>query len=340
MKYLITGGAGFVGCHLANALLNEGNEVIIFDNLSRKGTENNLKWLEGTHKDLKYIKGDIRDYESVARAAKEAEVIYHAAAQVAVTTSVSEPRDDFEINALGTFNVLEAARNAKTNPIFIFTSTNKVYGGMEDVAVEEKDTRYDYRDLKTGVSEGAPLDFHSPYGCSKGAADQYVRDYARIYGIKSVVLRMSCQYGTRQFGNEDQGWVAHFTISSIFNSPLTIFGDGKQVRDVLYIDDLVDVLLSVKEKIDRTKGEVYNIGGGPENTISLLELLDYLEELSGRGIEYSFDDWRPGDQKVFYCDISKAGKELGWKPKISPKEGVKRLYNWVIENEELFKVME
>lgn len=338
MNYLITGGAGFVGCNVANTLLNNGNEVVVFDNLSRRGTEKNLKWLRENHENVVFVKGDVRDYEEIEKITKDIDVLYHIAGQVAVTTSVTNPKEDFEVNALGTFNVLEAARHANTDPIFIFTSTNKVYGGMEGVLIEEqKQTeRYDYKDLKSGTAESMQLDFHSPYGCSKGAADQYVRDYSRIYGLKNVVFRMSCIYGFRQFGNEDQGWIAHFIISSILDRSLTIYGDGKQIRDILFVDDLVRAFEYATENIGKIKGRIYNIGGGPSNTISLLELIDYLEDLLGKKIEYSFDDWRPGDQKVYYTDVSKAKEDFGWVPEVSKEEGIRRLFYWAIENKHLF----
>lgn len=270
MKVLITGGAGFIGSNLAHQLIMDGETVTILDNLSRRGTANNLAWLRANHGErFRLIQGDVRDGVAVAQAARDQQVIYHLAAQVAVTTSVTEPRHDFEVNALGTFNVLEAARRVSDNPILIFTSTNKVYGGMEDVAVAEQPTRYAFRDLPEGISESRPLDFHSPYGCSKGAADQYVRDYARIYGLRSVVFRMSCIYGTRQFGNEDQGWVAHFLISAALGRPISIYGDGKQVRDLLFVQDLIEAFKQATRQSDRTAGQVYNIGGGMANTLSV-----------------------------------------------------------------------
>ncbi|MBN2518222.1 MAG: GDP-mannose 4,6-dehydratase [Candidatus Altiarchaeota archaeon] len=334
---LITGGAGFIGSNLANYFSSRGEEVVIYDNLSRKGAGRNVEWLKENHPKIKLIKADTRDYPSLAKAAGNADAIYHTAAQVAVTTSVTNPRDDFETNALGTFNVLEAARNAKTDPVVIFTSTNKVYGGMDDVKVLEKKSRYDYENLPHGCSESQQLDFHSPYGCSKGAADQYTRDYARIYGLKTVVFRMSCIYGLRQFGTEDQGWVAFFTLASVFNRPLNIYGDGKQIRDILFIDDLVNAFDLATKNINKTKGRIYNMGGGPENTISLLELLDYLKQISGRGIKTNFSDWRPGDQKVYYSDIRKAGEELGWEPRVSKKDGIKRLYDWITSHKEYWE---
>jgi len=257
---------------------------------------------------------------------------------VAVTTSVLDPRDDFENNALGTFNTLEAARAAGHHPIFIYASTNKVYGGMEDTVVEEEATRYRYRDLPQGIPETQPLDFHSPYGCSKGAGDQYVRDYARIYGLRTVVMRQSCIYGARQFGIEDQGWIAWFIIAAVTGKPITIYGDGKQVRDILFITDLLDAYQAAIDRIDAVAGQVYNIGGGPENTLSVwVELGPMLEELLGRKVEASRGDWRPGDQHICIMDTRKAQRELGWRPQVGVAEGVRRLYEWVAQNKELFK---
>ena len=235
---LVTGGAGFVGSNLVHSLLHDGRDVTIFDAFSRPGSERNLAWLSSQHRNghLRCIQGDVRDFDALRAAARDADVIYHFAAQVAVTSSVADPRTDFEINALGTLNLLESARLSGRHPIVVFTSTNKVYGGMEDVAVVGGETRYEYRDFPHGISESQPLDFHSPYGCSKGAMDQYVHDYARIYDLPTVVFRMSCIYGPRQFGTEDQGWLAHFMIAAATGRPITIYGDGKQVRDVLFID--------------------------------------------------------------------------------------------------------
>jgi CDP-paratose 2-epimerase len=254
-----------------------------------------------------------------------------------VTTSVTDPRDDFESNALGTFNVLEAARLSGRNPIFIYASTNKVYGGMEEVELYEETTRWRYKDLVNGCPETQPLDFHSPYGCSKGTGDQYVRDYARIYGLPTVVYRQSCIYGTRQFGIEDQGWVAWFIIAALTGKPITIYGDGKQVRDILFVDDLLDAYDLAVEKIDIAKGKVYNLGGGPQNVMSVwAEFQPRLEKLLGKPLKVSRGDWRPGDQRVFYADISKAKSELGWEPKIDVDEGVKKLFEWVMGNKNLF----
>jgi len=339
-KFLVIGGAGFIGVNLTDYLLQNNAEVIIFDNLSRKGTVENIKWLSQKHKGkkLEIVVGDIRlDKQKLLKAIEQVDAVYHLAAQVAVTYSVKDPYEDFTINALGTFNVLEAIRRAKNNPILIFSSTNKVYGGMEDIEIAEDEKRYSYKDLPRGIPENRLLDFHSPYGCSKGTADQYVRDYARIYGLRTVVFRQSCIYGKRQFGIEDQGWVAWFTIASALNRPITIYGDGKQIRDVLYVEDLVQAFITATKMIDQTAGKIYNIGGGPENTMSLLELLGYLKKLLSKEIKYDFSDWRPGDQPVYVSDIRKAKKEFGWQPEISVKAGVKRLAGWVSRNKELFR---
>lgn len=337
MKILITGGAGFIGSNSADYFLAKGHDVTVFDNFSRKGTESNFEWLRKNHPSIKIIRGDIRNFEEIKNAVTEGyDVLLHLAAQVAVTTSVTNPREDFEINALGTFNTLEACRLAQKKPVVIYSSTNKVYGGMEDIKTLEKNGRYEYADLQSGVPENRLLDFHSPYGCSKGSADQYVRDYSRIYGLKTVVCRQSCIYGYRQFGVEDQGWVAWFIIAAISGKPLTIYGDGKQVRDVLFVEDLVAAYDLIITNIDKVLGNVYNIGGGPENQMSLLELIAFIESFTGKKLEYKFSDWRPGDQPVFVCDISKAKREFGWEPKVSVEEGVKKLFNWVKENKNLF----
>lgn len=338
MKILVTGGVGFVGSHVSDFFASLGHEVTIFDNHSRKGVEKNRRWLEEKHgKKLKILKGDIRNYAEIAEGVKDRDLIFHLAAQVAVTTSVTNPREDFDVNALGTLNVLEAARASGKNPIVLFTSTNKVYGGMEDVNVMEKETRYEYDGLPYGVPESRGLDFHSPYGCSKGAADQYVRDYSRIYGLRTVVFRMSCIYGTRQFGNEDQGWVAHFVITASQGKDISIYGDGKQVRDVLFVEDLVRAMNQAVTKIDSTAGQVYNIGGGAGQTISVWrEFYPILKNLTHRDTKVTYVDWRPGDQKIYVSDTRKARKELDWKPKISVEEGIEKLYTWVKDNPTLF----
>jgi len=337
--YLITGGAGFIGSNYVQRLLERGDQITIYDNLSRPGAALNLKWLSQGHSDgaFELIVGDVRDVALLTATARSADVIVHLAGQVAVTTSVTHPREDFECNALGTFNVLEAARLSGRNPNILYASTNKVYGGMEEVRVLEKDTRYEYADYPLGMPESINLDFHSPYGCSKGAGDQYVRDYYRIYSLPTVVFRQSCIYGPRQFGIEDQGWLAWFIIAAITQRPITIYGNGKQVRDVLHVDDLLDIYDLALAKIETTAGQVYNIGGGAQNTISVWkEFSPKLERLLGRQIPVSWSDWRPGDQPVYISDIRKAEKQFGWKPKINVDEGLQRLYQWVFENRHLF----
>jgi CDP-paratose 2-epimerase len=338
---LITGGAGFIGSNLAHRLVGEGHDVTIYDDLSRPGARRNLEWLlaERALNPPRLVQGDLRDFNLLRRTTAGAERIYHLAGQVAVTTSVADPRADFESNALGTFNALEAARQCGNDPIFLYSSTNKVYGGMEGVRTVEEASRYRYADLPDGVSEAQPLDFHSPYGCSKGAGDQYTRDYHRIYGLRTVVLRQSCIYGYRQFGQEDQGWVAWFVIAAVRGAPMTIYGDGKQVRDLLFIDDLLEAYQAAVERIEISAGQLYNIGGGPENTVSIwAELGPLLERLLERPLEVSYDAWRPGDQRIFVSDIRKARRELGWEPRIGVDEGVRRLLEWVRSNRELFKL--
>ncbi|OIN92267.1 MAG: CDP-paratose 2-epimerase [Anaerolineae bacterium CG1_02_58_13] len=264
-------------------------------------------------------------------------MIVHLAGQVAVTTSVINPRDDFENNALGTFNVIEAARLSGRNPIVVYASTNKVYGGMDDVEVAEDATRWHYKALPFGASESQPLDFHSPYGVSKGCGDQYVRDYHRIYGLPTVVFRQSCVYGPRQMGIEDQGWVAWFVIAAVTEQPITIYGDGKQIRDLLHVSDLIRAYDLAVEKIDVAAGQVYNLGGGPSNTLAIwTEFGPLLEELTGHPIPVARGDWRPGDQRVFVADVRKAARELGWSPKVGVEEGVRKLFEWVRENRNLF----
>lgn len=336
MKIIITGGAGFIGVNAAFRFC-DSHEVLILDDLSRDGAEKNLQWLQ-QQKKVEFKKVDVRDHHSLEKIFQmfKPDVIFHLAAQVAVTTSVVDPRYDFEVNALGTFNILEAARKHSPNALVAYTSTNKVYGGMEDVAFEDNGLCYEYKTLKTGVPETRPLDFHSPYGCSKGAADQYIQDYARIYDMNTVSFRQSCIYGTRQFGVEDQGWVAWFTIAAQFSKPVTIFGDGKQVRDVLWVEDLIDLYSLAMENRKKLKGQAFNVGGGTEHTLSLLQLLSLLGKEFKKPIEHSFSDWRPGDQRVYISDIRSAKKFFNWQPKVSPEEGVKNLKEWVEENKNLF----
>lgn len=338
-KILITGGAGFIGTNVASTFAKNGHEVIVFDNLSRKGTKLNIDWLQDSYANLSLFLGDIRnmkDFEKCFQVHGQFDVVFHFAAQVAVTTSVVDPREDFEINALGSFNLLEAIRKYNQEAIVIYSSTNKVFGELSDYLVVERNNRYEYKDYPTGIPENTHLDFHSPYGCSKGCADQYFIDYNRIYGIKSIIFRQSCIYGYRQFGIEDQGWVAWFTIASLYNKNISIYGDGKQVRDVLFIEDLVRAYELAIENSDKTIGNAYNMGGSTFN-MSLLELLKYLEEFLGKKINYTFDEWRPGDQKVFIADCSKARKDFGWQPEIDVRTGVKKLVSWVEENKKIFQ---
>lgn len=337
MKHLVIGGAGFIGSNLASTLLKSGDSVTIFDNLSRKGSEKNLEWLRFLYPKLEFIEADIiKNQDLLNQAVKSVDRVYHLAAQVAVTSSVTDPRHDFEVNALGTFNVLEALRLFNPKAILIFTSTNKVYGGMEDIALKESKTRYSYRDI-SGVSEEYPIDFHSPYGCSKGCGDQYVRDYGRIYGLNTIVFRQSCIYGPRQFGVEDQGWVAWFVIALMTGKPITIYGDGKQVRDLLYVDDLIRAYQMAANNIQKTRGQIFNLGGGPNNSISIyFDFKKILEKLLGKNIHPPFLPARPGDQKIFVTDISKAKKYFNWEPKINIENGLENLYLWVKDNLSLF----
>lgn len=339
MHYLITGGAGFIGSNYVHRLLKRGEKVTIYDNLSRKGAGRNLRWLKSSFADkVHLIQGDIRDAALITSAAIDADVIVHLASQVAVTTSVLHPREDIEVNALGTFNVLEAARLSPSKPAVLYASTNKVYGGMEHLIIQEDETRYAYRDYPKGISEEFALDFHSPYGCSKGTGDQYVRDYARIYNMRTVVFRQSCIYGPRQFGMEDQGWVAWFIIAAVMGHPITIYGNGKQVRDLLFVDDLLDAYDTGVAQIDRIKGQIYNVGGGPVNQLSVWqEFKPILEQLVGHPISVQQANWRPGDQRIFVSDIRKAKRDLGWAPKIDVETGIRILYRWVVENRTLFE---
>lgn len=335
-KMLITGGAGFIGVNAADHFLSQGWAVVIFDNFSRKGTDINLAFLEEKYlSGLTVVKGDIRtDQEQLNTLCNDVDVVLHLAAQVAVTTSVIDPREDFEINALGTFNVLEAVRNSTKKPQLIYASTNKVYGGLEHMNVEEGERRYSFAGGIGGVTEQTPLDFHSPYGCSKGAADQYVRDYSRLYDLKTTVIRQSCIYGPHQMGIEDQGWVAWFMIATLFNRPVTIYGNGKQVRDLLYVDDLVAAYDACIKNPDAVSGEVFNMGGGATNTLSLIEFLDFLKDDLQMNVEYSFGGVRPGDQPIFVSDNSKFMQATGWSPKFDTTKGIANLLEWLKENKD------
>jgi CDP-paratose 2-epimerase len=330
---LITGGAGFIGTNVADRLLSDGRLVTIFDNLSRPGVERNLRWLCDRHGARVRVEvGDIRDPRAVKRAVKDASQVFHFAAQVAVTTSLVDPVDDFEVNARGTLNLLEAMRSRRDPPSLVFTSTNKVYGDLEDLALDAGPTRYSPSDASVsryGVSEGRPISFHSPYGCSKGTADQYVLDYARTFKVPGAVFRMSCIYGPHQCGTEDQGWVAHFLINAIDGKTITLYGDGRQVRDVLFVEDLVDAFLRAQASMRTISGQAFNIGGGPSNTTSLVELLEYIETLHGERPEVEFEAWRAADQRYYVSDTRRFRAATGWAARTSVREGLDSLYRWL-----------
>ncbi|MGI4828787.1 MAG: GDP-mannose 4,6-dehydratase [Janthinobacterium lividum] len=334
---LITGGAGFIGCNLAHRLLEETDaRVRVFDNLSRRGVEHNLAWLQSLRnaKRLEVIKGDIRDARAVTEAMRDVSEVYHLAAQVAVTTSIDDPHTDFEINALGTLRVLEAARLSSRKPFLLFTSTNKVYGSLERVPVQAAATRYQFASPSCqGVNEEENLDFHSPYGCSKGTADQYVRDYARIYGLPTVVFRMSCIAGPRQFGNEDQGWVAHFLYSALAGLPVTVYGDGRQVRDVLHVTDLVEAMLAARDHRRTTRGQIYNLGGGLSRSTSVVEMLRSIEGTLGRPLNLRYAEVRPGDQPLYISDTGKIERHTGWQPRRSLADTLGNIRTFWDENE-------
>ena len=345
-QILITGGAGFIGSHVAEYYARKGEDVVVLDNLSRgkllgkseKNAEYNWNYLK-QYKNISLIRGDIRDIQLLTETCRGVDIIIHAAAQTAVTTSLTDPWSDFSVNALGSFNLLEAVRKAKINPVIIYCSTNKVYGeNVNKIDVIQEKSRYRFENrYENGIPENFDIDLceHTPYGCSKLTGDLYMQDYARLYGLKVGVFRMSCIYGTRQFGVEDRGWLAWFAIAAILNEPITIYGDGKQVRDVLYITDLIEAY-DAFIKSDLPHG-VFNIGGGHQKTLSLLECLNILEEITGKKSPLKFSDWRASDQKVYISDISKAKEKLSWNPKIEPKEGVSKLVEWIDENRKIFK---
>jgi CDP-paratose 2-epimerase len=328
---LVTGGAGFIGSNLADRLAAEGHRVLVLDSLARPGVERNLRWLKERHGErVDAAIADVRDQAAVANAMKGAAVVFHFAAQVAVTDSLADPAADFEVNLGATFNLLETARRQRT-PV-IFASTNKVYGDLADIPLERVDGAYlplDEELRRRGVAESRPLDFHTPYGCSKGGADAYALDYARSYGLPTCVFRMSCVYGPRQMGTEDQGWVAHFLIKALNGEPITIFGDGRQVRDVLCVGDVVDAYLAAWRNIDAVSGRAFNIGGGPDNAVSLKGMLAYVEELAGRPLKLVFRDWRKGDQKYFVADASAAQAALGLRAPTPWRAGVAELARWL-----------
>jgi CDP-paratose 2-epimerase len=336
MIWLVTGGCGFVGTNLADCLLTGGEAVVVVDNLSRIGSRENLAWLYSKHgKDWRFVQADIRHAAGIQKLIGETQpqVIAHLAGQVAMTTSIADPRLDFEINALGTLNVLEAVRLASPATSVFFSSTNKVYGELEQLAYEETAARYILPQYPFGLDESLPLDGHSPYGCSKLCAEQYIHDYYRIYGIRTVVFRHSSMYGGRQYATFDQGWIGWFCQKALdafdpSSQPFTINGNGKQVRDVLYADDLVDVYLRAAQQIDRAAGRIYNIGGGVANSLSLLELFDLLEKSTGHSMRYEQLPWRLGDQKVFIADYRNAKRDLGWEPRISKTQGVQAALEW------------
>lgn len=332
MKVLITGGAGFVGSNYAWHLLTNGHDVVIYDKILRAGGLYNVKWLRshGNSHNLHIIKGDVRDYKSLSRAAEGCDLILHCAAQVSVPLSIDNPKKDFEYNVIGTFNILEVIRRSKLNPILIYTSSNKVYG-IPEIKLKEFKTRYDFEEYIDGVNEHVPLKSEEPYGASKAVSDLYLRAYSLRYGLRALSFRCSCMYGPHQWGREEQGWVTWFCIASVLNNPITIFGNGKQVRDLLYIDDAVRAFDLAAKSIDKISGEVINLGGGKENSVSLLEVIDFLKGLAGN-VRIHFAEWRPGDTKCYYTDYGKAKKLLGWQPNVSWKEGITQTYKWVIDN--------
>ena len=347
MSYvLITGGAGFIGTNLAKRLAEEGHKVLVFDNLSRAGVEKNLFYLLNHHPgQVSFVQGDVRDMEQLQDAVEGATAIYHLAAQVAVTTSLEDPITDFEINARGTLNLLEAIRRRKLTdersekPFLLYTSTNKVLGGLEDVKLVERATRYEPAEENLGMLEGIgedrSIEFCSPYGCSKGAADQYVLDYARNFNIPAVVFRMSCIYGPHQYGNEDQGWVAHFVRKAMARRTLSFYGDGKQVRDALFVEDLVEAFLMARQNSAKIRGHAFTIGGGPGNTTSLLELVSLLEKLQGVRLSIQYEKWRPSDQRYYVSNHGKFTRMTGWRPVTSLEQGIQSLEHWVrsLQNE-------
>jgi CDP-paratose 2-epimerase len=330
---LVTGGAGFIGCNLADRLAAGGSRVIVYDALVRPGVERNLAWLKARHgARITAQRADVRDRRALADAAREARAVFHMAAQVAVTTSLVDPIEDFEINVGGAVNVLEAVRGAGRGAPVVFASTNKVYGDLADVALELEDEAYRPQDdglRRRGIAESRPLDFHTPYGCSKGAADQYVLDYARSFGVPTCVLRMSCIYGPRQMGTEDQGWVAHFLIRALEGQPISIYGDGRQVRDILNVADAVEAYLAAWRRIGEVGGRAFNLGGGPANAVSLLQLIGHIETLIDRKIELQFADWRAGDQRYYVSDPSAARRELGLSEPLDWRSGVAGLAQWL-----------
>ncbi|MGZ2411872.1 CDP-paratose 2-epimerase [Sphingomonas sp. F9_3S_D5_B_2] len=329
---LITGGAGFIGSNLADRLAGEGHNIVVYDALSRAGVERNLAWLKSRHgARVSSVVGDVRDEDELVRAAADAKAVFHMAAQVAVTTSMVDPRDDFETNVRGTINLLDAIRLRGERVPVIFASTNKVYGDLGDVEFNAGDDRHEPAGeiAGMGIDESRPLDFHTPYGCSKGAADQYVLDYCRSFGIPTAVFRMSCIYGQRQMGTEDQGWVAHFLIRALEGEPITIYGDGRQVRDILDVADAVDAYVRAWERIDEVRGRAFNLGGGPANAISLRQLLEEIRAITRRDVDVRYEDWRPGDQRWYVSNTAAARDALGLAQPRGWHDGVARLAAWL-----------
>ncbi len=335
MKYLITGGCGFLGSNIAAEVIRRGASLIVYDNLSRQGGDKNLSWLESIGK-FRFVKSNTNDFQAVSNVVKEEkpDVIYHLAGQVAMTTSLANPRLDFETNVIGAFNILEAVRMFSPESAVIFSSTNKVYGDLEFLHYGETASRYVCHDYPNGFDERLNLDFHSPYGCSKGAADQYMLDYARMFHLNTVVFRHSSMYGARQFGTYDQGWISWFVQKAVeakngSTESFTISGNGKQVRDVLHAEDMVRLYLTAADKIDISRGNVFNIGGGMENSLSLLELFEFLEDELDVKLRYTKLPPRESDQKVFVADIAKASKLLDWHPEVTKEQGIRKMIEWV-----------
>jgi CDP-paratose 2-epimerase len=333
---LISGGAGFIGSNLARHYLFQGAFVRVLDDLSRPGVEHNLRMLRALGGDFEFIRGSVRDRKMMHSAVSGVAEVYHLAAQVAVTSSVADPRNDFETNLLGTFNVLEAARQAARPPFLLFTSTNKVYGELAGVPLLEERHRYRFAD-RDAIDESQSLDFQSPYGCSKGAAEQYVRDHARVYGLPAVVFRMSCIAGPQQFGNEDQGWLAHFLYAALDRRNITIYGNGKQVRDILHVSDLIAAMEAAYQNRDFTSGQIFNIGGGLHNSGSLLDVLSEIEALAGHSVELDWESPRAGDQRVFIANTAKFQHATGWRPTRSVQHTMQDILNWRKENDALFR---
>lgn len=332
---LVTGGAGFIGCNIADRIAGAGREVLAYDSLARAGVEGNLRWLEERHGSrITRIVADVRDRDELTRAAAGAGAVFHMAAQVAVTTSLADPVEDYEVNLHATFGLLDALRRLGRPVPVIFASTNKVYGDLSDLSFRLEGDAYVPDDAAVrahGIGEARPLDFHTPYGCSKGAADQYVLDFARSFRLPAAVLRMSCIYGRRQMGTEDQGWVAHFLIRALAGEPITLYGDGHQVRDILDVDDAVDAYMALWARMDANAGRAFNLGGGPANAVSLRRLLAHMGDLLGRPVETSFENWRAGDQRYFVADTRAADAALGLGAKLGWRNGVARLAGWLAE---------